>query len=279
MEFYKPQLQYGGKVYQPGIYDIPNEEYHASAGVSRSAITEFMISPLHYWDRYINPDKPKFKKSKSFDIGTATHTYLLENKKFNESYVIMPTFSGKGMKAAQAEFKAQHKGKEFISQKDFDNVMGIVRSVEKHATAKDLIIDAVYEKSIYWIDEDTGLLCKARPDIWHSSVIADIKTTECARENRFQYSISDYGYHIQAAMILDAVKKMALEEHMNFFFIAAETKRPYPVVSYPLNSQSIYQGKEEYKSALHKMKECFDKNEWPGYEDKEISLPRNRLTI
>jgi hypothetical protein len=277
MEIYQPQLQYGGKVYQPGIYDISNEEYHASVGISRSAISEFMNSPLHYWDRYVNADKPKFKKSKSFEVGTAVHNYLLENEKFNDTYIILPKFSGKGMKAREAEFKTEHKGKVFLSQKNFDDVMAIADSIKKHLTASELINDAIYEKSIYWIDEGTGLLCKARPDIWHSTFIADIKTTECAKDNRFQYSIGDYAYHIQAAMILDGVKKIALEEHMNFFFIAAETKRPYPVASYPLNLESILKGQEEYKNALHKMKECFDKNTWPGYEDKEIGLPKNRL--
>ena len=277
MELYQPQLKFGGKVYQPGVYDISNEEYHASVGISRSAISEFMISPLHYWDRYINPDKPPFKKSKSLDVGAAAHVYLLENEKFHATYKVMPKFSGKGMKAKKEAFEAEYKGKTFISQKNFDNVMGIVKSIESHLTAKKLIEGAVYEKSIYWIDEDTGLLCKARPDIWHSTFIADLKTTECAKANKFEYSLGDYDYHIQAAMILDAVKAAALEEHMNYFFVAAETKRPYPAASYPLNHQSIYQGRDEYKSELYKMKECFTKNEWPGYEDREIGLARNRL--
>lgn len=277
MNIFEPQLKYSGKVYQPGVYDISNEEYHASAGISRSAIREFIISPLHYWDKYINPNKPVFKTSKSFEIGTAVHAYLIERERFDASYIAMPKFSGKGMKARKEEFIEQNKDKIIIPQKDFDIVMAVVESVENHLTAKRLISDAIYEKSIYWIDEDTGLLCKARPDIWHSTFIADLKTTDCARANKFQYSLSDYDYHIQAAMILDAVKAVALEEHMNYFFIAAETKRPYPTASYPLNQVSIYQGQNEYKSALHGLKECFTKNEWPGYEDQEIGLPRSRL--
>jgi hypothetical protein len=277
MELYQPQLQYGGKVFKPGVYDISNEEYHASVGISRSAIREFMISPQHYWDKYINPDKPNFKKSKSFEIGEAVHIYLLENERFNATYQVAPKFSGKGMKAKKVEFEEENAGKIFISQDNFNCVMNIVRSVEKHVSAIKLIKNAVYEQSIYWIDEDSGLLCKARPDIWHCNVIADLKTTECAKATKFQYSIGEYDYHIQAAMILDAIKAVALEDHMNYFFVVAETKRPYPVVTYPLNHQAIYQGRDEYKIALQHMKECFDKNDWPGYEDQEIGLPRNTL--
>lgn len=280
MELYQPQLQFGGKVYQPGVYDISNKEYHASAGISRSAISEFLISPLHYWDKYINPDKPEKKKTKSFDIGEAAHTYLIENNRFNEEYIIVPKFSGKGMKAKKDAFLAEHPGKISISQKDFDAVMAIVRAVEEHPTASILIKNAVYEKSIYWIDEPTGLLCKARPDIWHCNMIADLKTTKCANPYSFAYAISEYDYHIQAAMILDAIKTAALEEHNNYFLIAAETKRPHPVVSYPLNEQSIFQGRNEYRDALYQMKVYFkdykDKK-WPGYEDQEIGLPRNRI--
>ena len=280
MEIFEPQLQFGSKVYQPGVYDISNEEYHASAGISRSAISEFLKSPLHYWDRYINPNKPAFKASKSFEVGSAAHVYLLENEKFHATYSVVPKFSGKGMKAAKEEFLAQNQGKEFISQKNFDDVMGVVKSIEGHLTALEFITGAIYEQSIYWVDEDTGLLCKARPDIWHGNMIVDLKTTECAKASKFQYSISEYDYHIQAAMILEAIKVAALEEHLNYVFVVAETKRPYPAVSYPLNQQSIFQGRDEYKNTLHKMKECFEKfgkDKWPGYEDQEIGLPRNRL--
>jgi exodeoxyribonuclease VIII len=227
MELYQPQLQCGGKVYLPGVYDISIEEYHTSAGISRSGIAELRKTPKHYWDKYINPNRPAEKKKKCFELGTAVHTYLIERDKFEQGYIIEPKFSGKGSKANKAKFREENKGKKFITNADLAKVKAIASEIENHKSANDLIKGAIYEKSIYWIDGDTGLLCKARPDIWHANLLADIKTTECAEYYKFEGSVTNYDYYIQAAMCLDAVRERALEEHDNFFFIAVETERPH----------------------------------------------------
>ena len=222
----------------PGIYNITNEEYHTSPGISRSGINKLVESPFHYWNAYLNPDRPPKKIEKDMRIGEIVHKLMIEPDKLDES----------------AEKKDE-----------LELAKAMANSAKNNKEIMDLIEGGQFEKSFYWIDEDTGILCKSRPDIFHSSVILDIKTTKSAAPKKFRWSIDDYGYHIQAAMALDATKALTGVEHDNFFFIVIEKKWPYASVPYPLDPSKIEQGRQIYKEKLHLLKQCLEKNEWPSY--------------
>jgi hypothetical protein len=40
--------------FEDGVYDIQNDLYHGSYGLSRSALCEFKKSPWHYWHKYLS---------------------------------------------------------------------------------------------------------------------------------------------------------------------------------------------------------------------------------
>lgn len=286
MDIYQPQLQFGKKVFEPGVYDLSNEEYHSSVGISRSAICEFLKTPYHFFDKYTNdrtrlpyiqpdPEEEPENNEKALLIGNALHTYVLERSDFWNRFTIhieIDKRNNDGKELAK-QIEIQTKGMLKLTEKVFLLVKNIAKAISCHEDASRLIKNSVYEKSVYWIDEDTGLLCKARPDIWHSKYIADIKTTACAAEIPFSNSIYSYGYHLQGAMIFDALKYAAHEEHDAFVFIAAEKKRPFAVATYELHADAVAKGIFEYKEALKGIKRCMENNSWPGYTHKIIDLP------
>ena len=150
------------KVFEPGVYQITNNEYHSSAGISRTGIMEFRRTPKHFWNRYINPEyKPK-EKTISLEFGGAVHPFILEPEKFEEEY---------------------------------SSIKQIRDNLFNDKQAKALLTGARYEHSIYWIDPETQLLCKCRPDIWHENFIVDLKTTKNASYRAFQSDFYHYGYH------------------------------------------------------------------------------------
>lgn len=283
MDYYQPQLNFGNKWIAPGVYDMENEEYHSSVGISRSGIMEFLKTPYHFYDKYNNQrerfeycgDENEEEPGKSLMIGNAVHTYLLEKKEFFNRYSLdfnVEKRSKEG-KELYALLQSESAGKTKLSSKDYYLIKNIAESVEKHEHAPKLIANSIYEKSIYWVDKDTQLLCKVRPDIWNKKYIADIKTTACGSENAFKNAVPKYGYHIQAAMIFDGIKEATGEEHTSFIFIAVEKKRPFAVAIYELSEEAINVGRFIYKQALMSIRDFMDKNTWPSYEYQIINLP------
>ncbi|MGF1877283.1 PD-(D/E)XK nuclease-like domain-containing protein [Photobacterium frigidiphilum] len=88
------------------------------------------------------------------------------------------------------------------------------------------------ERSYFWIDEETGLLLKARLDKEIGSTIVDLKTIEVRRDIK-QKDIKRYlddeilkrGYHISAAHYLDGTRKN------NFFWIFVNKVKGYEWVA------------------------------------------------
>jgi hypothetical protein len=264
--------------YAPGVYDISSEEYHASPGISKSGISQFRKAPKKYWDSYLNPNKPPEEDKKCFRIGKGIHTLLLEYQKFN--FIPDPKMkkSKKADKQIWLDFKEANKDKKIISPDEYDLIVSGAEAISNHPEASKLIIkEAQKEKSFYWIDEESGLLCKCRPDMWHKNIVIELKTTDNASQSAFMRSIYKYDYYTQAAMQIDGVEINTGVKIDYFMFLAIETTRPFSIGVWQLDEAAIDHGRKIYKNNLLKMRECFDKNHWPDYTSgsdvKRISLP------
>jgi hypothetical protein len=250
----------------PGIYDISNDEYHASEGISRSAISELKKSPLHYYYRYLSHERPPQKQSSAMAIGSAVHTLVLEPNNFNKEFAIMKEINlrTKAGREAKEQFKLESAGKIFIKEEEFNTASAIAQSILEHSKTQKLLQQAMVEKSIYWVDEETDLLCKARPDVWNPTIniICDLKTSNDPSPDAFVYAVKRNDYHIQAAMQVDGVLLTTGEKIDSFTFIAAPNEPPYKPYFYVLPDEVIEQGRREYKDALKILKKCFETNKW-----------------
>lgn len=273
-ELYQPQLAHGGTVFKPGVYEISNDEYHASVGISRSAISLVKKSPLHYWQQYLSPDKEPFTATSAMIIGEAIHTMIMEPHLFDQRFIVGQQVDGrtKEGKKYKEEFAILANGKHILYEDQYHNILNIIDSVNNHPTVRKLIKEPKIEQSIYWVDSATELLCKARPDIWTEKRLIDIKTTNDATPEYFSRSVSDYNYHIQAAMQIDAVREITGVLIHHFIFIAIQTSRPYKPYIYTLGDYEIDLGRKEYKKLLIVLRECFDSNRWDLDRETAIEL-------
>jgi hypothetical protein len=274
MELYQPQLAYGGKVFQPGVYDISNEEYHASAGISRSAISLLKKSPLHYWQQYLSEFKEPFTATPAMIIGEAIHTLIMEPHLFDERFVVGQQVDGrtKEGKKYKEEFAILSAGKRVLCEDQYNSIINIMDAVNNHPIVRKLIKDPKIEQSIYWVDSASEILCKARPDIWTEKRLIDIKTTADATPEGFSRSVSDYNYHIQAAMQIDAIREITGVLMHHFVFIAIQTSRPYKPYIYTLGDYEIELGRKEYKKLLIVLHECFESKRWDLDRETVIEL-------
>ncbi len=261
--------------YENGRYDISNDEYHTSEGLSRSKLMAMRKSPYHYWYEHINPEFIKPQATDAMMFGSAFHTLIMEPENFHKDYFLMDkidrrTSAGKERYKA---FQEENAHKILLSHEQFLQLSAMKTAFDQHPQARKFIEQGKIEQSFYWTDVDTGIQCKARPDIWHNNMIVDLKTTDSASYRDFQVSTYKYGYHIQAAMLQEAFK-YALDKHIDsFIFIACEKKPPYAIAIYVMDESAVAHGLTEFKGILRKYKECLEKNEWPSYETQLLTLP------
>lgn len=264
---------------EPGVYDIDIDEYHLGKGYSRSALLEFQKSPFHFWYSLNNKEERQpvdiIKKINAFEFGNALHTYVLERETFPDRYVVMPKVK-RNTKAGKQEFEEirdRSGTRQIICEEAFAEIELMAQSIDLHEEAGQLIGGALYEKSIYWNDPGTDLLCKVRPDIWHSNFIGDLKTCVSGSYKDFQRSIVSYGYHIQAGMIQEAIKHVLGEKIKSFVYIAIEKDPPYAVAVYQLDEMAVEEGVAQFRHIIKGVKECLDSGDWPGYPTEIMALP------
>lgn len=264
------------KYFEPGIYDISSEEYHNAVGISRSAFLELRRSPKHYWHRYLNPNYVQKIPSKEMRLGTAVHTSILEPDEFSKRYVIEEKIdrrSNAGKKTYEEMLERNH-GKDIISKEDHELISNIISTVQSDEECRELVNFGKYEKSFFWIDPDTQLMCKCRPDIMHENFIVDLKTTSNASYEAFQRDFKKYAFHIQFGMMHEAIKHIENRYMKNFINLAIETEEPYAHGIYPISEGTIDQGILEFKQYLFAIKQCLDSNKWPSYKIRVLTLPQ-----
>lgn len=260
----------------PGIYDISSETYHGGAGISRTKLCEFVRSPYHYWHRYVRHDREPIKPTAAMEFGSAFHLLILEPHLFHEKVAVAPEGLDRRRtadKAIWAQFEAESIGKILIKGEDYQHMQNMANSLWDNAAARALIEGGQYERSIYYIEKNSGTLCKTRPDILRNNFIADLKTADDASFHEFQKDMVKYGYHLQAGMCFDAAEEVLKTKLAEFVFIPVEKTPPYAVAIYPIDIESINVGRRTYQTKLMQLNECHANNVWPSYESRIITLP------
>jgi len=139
--------------------------------------------------------------------------------------------------------------------------------------AKELLTGGIIEQSYFWKDLDSGLILKSRPDLMHSEMYIDLKTCSDASPRAYQREMIDYGYHIQGAMVRDAIRVLENREMNNVINICVETKYPFTVAIYIIDQIALNHAENHIKNLAFELKKCLEKNEWQAYDIQTIGLP------
>ncbi len=74
------------KSYSP--QSLSNNDYHSMPGISKSMLDMIAVSPLAYWDHFINPDREPPEYRHCFVVGDGTHKLVLEPGTFAQTYAV-----------------------------------------------------------------------------------------------------------------------------------------------------------------------------------------------
>lgn len=259
----------------PCVLDISNEDYHSHIALSRSALWTFKDLPYKYWHKYLSGEYEGENATEAMILGSLLHTMILEPEKFDTEYVVMPKMNRttKQGKMDYEEFLKTANGRTIVKDEHYQLGCKMLSSVYEDETARKILEGAEKEKSIFFKDEKTGLLCKARPDAWNGIIIADIKTTLDASYRAFQNDAYKNGYFLQAGMMYEATKAVG-RPFKKFIFICVEKKPPYTMAMYMLDDEALQFGIDMFRKLLDRFAECKEKNEWPNYGVQTLMIPR-----
>ena len=246
-------------------------DYVASKGVNASLLGELEKSPLHA-QAYLN--QPKDEPKACFTIGTITHALVLEPEHALDNVAVKPEGMSFVTKEGK-EWKAAHAGKEIISCKERNNILGMCASILRHPFSKKIFEQGDSEQALF-ADWEGLVQRKGRVDhLPPGNIIADIKTSgkDVTRRN-FERSVFDFGYHIKASYYIDLAKSLGLDKTV-FLLIAVEVDPPHGVIVYQLEPDAVDAGRKKYESLLRLWHHCETSGKWPGYDEavQLIGLP------
>lgn len=269
----------GPGITEPGIYQMTNEEYHADRGSLSSSGARLLLPPScpalfrHAQD---TPQEPK----KTYDLGNAAHKLVL-----GEGPDLVRVEADKWTtNAVKAEVAAiRDEGAIPLKPAEYDQVSSMADALRRHPVASALFDPArgKPEQSLFWRDDRTGVMRRARLDWLPDArsgrlIIPDYKTCRSAEPAALARAVDEFGYHQQDDWYRAGAQALGLaDENAAFVFVCQEKTAPYVVTVVEMDATARRIGAARNRRALETFAECTAAGVWPGYSDEiaYLSLP------
>lgn len=252
-------------VSSPGIYEVPEEDYHADRvldphlgrSLSGSGVKAILRSPARFaWERA----HPVFKGA--YDLGSTAHALALRS---GAPIVRVQARDWRG-KADQAErARIREAGQTPANWTEMRAALEMAKAMRRHPTAGPLL-DGDVEQSLYWLDADTGVTCRGRVDVWRPDALVDVKTTQDASPAGFAKQWSNLRYDLPAAHYLDGAHTLT-GEWLRFIWVCVEVEPPHLVAVYEFQREDLEAALRDVARARAIYAECESSGQWPGYPD------------
>jgi hypothetical protein len=264
----------------PGIYtaeELSLEAYHRDivpGGSLSSSGARALLAPGCPAQFDHDRKEPRLPK-KEFEIGTAVHSVLL-GAGADLVVVDAEMWNTKAVKAEVAEIRADDKIP--LKPSDMEQVTEMVAAVRRHPIAGPLFTPGtgIAEQSLYWIDPDTGVTCRVRPD-WLKelpglTLCVDYKTAAKADPESMSKAIAERGYHQQDAFYLDGIQAV-LHKPARFVFVFQSKTAPYLITVRELSDADRAIGRAKNQRALRIYAECTKTGHWPDWTGDTPDIP------
>lgn len=283
---------------EPGVHpDLPTDVYHADPALSSSSARELLPPSCPALYRY-NADHGRAPR-KTWDIGHAAH-HLVLGVGAELVLVDRDRWDTKDVKAQLVDIR--ERGAVPLKRPEHEQVHDMAAALRAHPVAAALFNPdrGDPEQSLFWRDQPTGVMRRARLD-WmpHFTtytaegqpttgrgrpgriIIPDYKTCASANPDALAKAMNSYGYHMQAAWYIDAVKAVYPmwthpdAEEPAFVFVCQEKTPPYLVTIVEPDRTALKVGRRLNRQAIEVYAECVRTGVWPPYSlDVElIALP------
>lgn len=265
------------------VENLENELYHANKEAVGSGLLRKMLkSPATFQAFY--KDLAHEEETDAMRFGTLVHKAILEPASFLDGYVVEPKFIGFTKDGRESALSADAKkkkqdwrdglplGTQIVTQDELHDLQGITKSILEHEKASELLKNGKPEISGFYVDKETGVKCRIRPDFLSFDLMAlvDIKTCQDCSIEAFSRVIWQRRYDLQLAMYCEGAQAISNKKVEYPIFIAVEKKPPYECAVYTCDDALMEIGLRDYNACLKKLKTCIETNDWPRYSQNEI---------
>lgn len=303
----------------PGDYsrhEMPMRDYHRGPGISSSGLKAVSDSVATYLDT-LSEDTD----TAATIIGTAIHDAILEPEIFAKTYHPVEPFPRLTEPVKKAIAAVAPEGSAYLRCASMDGSNGALYRVsgdtlEKSDEAGDgkilldstLLVEIVqladavidhpvagpiishehteHETSYYAHDPITGLLCKARIDIFpETQFVVDLKTARSASWEAFRSTVFSFGYARSAAFYMDVVEWSTGTRPRGFAWLVADkrARRPESIALYAPDELFLEEARQQNREALNKLAAWVEtaerdgvENAWSGYDPEFQAVTLNR---
>jgi hypothetical protein len=288
---------------KPGVYAIPEAEYHAdpvpggslSSSGARALLDVYADkyggcpAKYHHWRHRRRPP------SAVFDFGSAAHKLVLG---IGPELVEIDAMDRRKPATREAEEEARARGQIPLLPHEMAQVEDMAAAIHDNDDAMALFKAGTGqpEASLFWQEKayangpwtkGTGMVwCRSRFD-WLSHhllpdgrlLIPDYKTARLAELAAFGKAVADHGYHQQAAFYAAAAVGCGLAPSVAdvaFVFVVQEKDPPYVVSVVELGPETLMWGRELNEEALRRYQHCTTTRQWPGYTTRIalVNIPK-----
>jgi hypothetical protein len=250
---------------EPGIYDLPEREYHADPCVvpslSRSiAVRIVTASPAHAYAEHPrlggSPARSSGSGDEDMDTGTAIHAAFLQGE---DKIAHCPVDSWRTNAAKALKADALAAGRIPLKTVAYDNAMRTIAALRKWQARTGMFTAGKPEQSVIW-HEDGELWCRARID-WlpddPAAPLLDLKTTGgLATPATWGRACFEHGADVQAAMYPRGLEFVRGEPPGGTLFVMAETDPPHAVRVFGLDPVAEDVGRAKAAAARAVWTQC-----------------------
>ncbi|MGW4695205.1 PD-(D/E)XK nuclease-like domain-containing protein [Kitasatospora cineracea] len=271
----------GPIITEPGIYDITNEQYHADpvpGGSLSSTGARRLLAPscpALFRHEQLNGQKPK----RVFEFGTAAHGEVTGS---GPELVEIDADNYRTKAAQEQAAEARARGAVPLLPAELRQVKDMAAALRQHPVASRLFApgSGLPERSLFWVDQATGVWRRARPDWLPYStggrlIVPDYKTCVSADPRSIEKAVYDHGYYQQDPWYIDGIRAVVGAESAVMVFVFQEKTAPYLINVVQLDPMAIRAGRRRNREAIATYQQCTRTGEWPGYSDRVdiVSLP------
>lgn len=268
-------------VTQPGVYDMPEDAYHADPvpGGSLSASGAKKLLPPHCPARFRYDQLNPPPSSRAMELGTAAHKEVLG---IGAQIVAVDAENWTTKAARQQRDAIRGSGGVPLLRREYTQVQDMADAIRRHRIAGALLTPerGDPERSVFWQDEETGIWRRARLDHMPRPgngrmIITDFKTCVSASPEEIPKVVANYRYDMQDDWYRAAVRALYPGEEPAFVFIFQEKTPPYLITCAELTEDARAAGERMNRAAIERYRDCAAVDIWPGYtyDIEPITLP------